>query len=310
MKENIKNVIREIMIKQGLPVSENSKDDSLYAVSDDEFIKKLKVEFFEDKDLVLFTAETDFKISQKKKNDFAVLTSFVNNFLIEGSYDFDYSSGEVSYRFCCSEKIDKAIIDEKLKTIEKLCDKGFKVFDNFLSTGDFYAAVSDVETIKSSIGSYSLRESDKAAYNKLKRIVGEAGFRNKADDDKMTVSFDLLGKDLPMSYDISVIPERSVFVLRSVQPFIVRRDKKNDLAVASCIASNLLVDGSFGYNCDNDTIAYKMSTPFLSDIINERTLDYLISCSLSTVEKFNDKFLELNKGRININKFIDFAYGE
>lgn len=126
---------------------------------------------------------------------------------------------------------------------------------------------------------------------------------NKHDED-LTVTFGVNGEDIPMDFILKVDAERQLLRMFSILPFKAPEDKRMDMAIATCFASNGLADGSFDYDIAEGKISFRMTASFMGSTIGEGLFDYMINCSCSTVDAFNDKFLMLAKGLISITDFI------
>ena len=136
--------------------------------------------------------------------------------------------------------------------------------------------------------------------NALERI----GWSYDKNDSNLSISFEVTGEDLPMQFLIIVDVKRQLVRFFSTLPFKMKEDKLIDGAVAVCAANCGLVDGCFIYDIGDGTIAFKQTATFLGRAIDEALLQYVIHCACSTVDKYNDKFMALNKGFISIADFL------
>ena len=89
-------------------------------------------------------------------------------------------------------------------------------------------------------------------------------------------------------------------------------DKRVEFALAVCAANYTLIDGSFDYNIRNGKILFRMTSSYRGGIFSENLIfitkdmfKYMIAVAISTVEKYNDKFLMIAKGRMTIQQFIE-----
>ena len=58
------------------------------------------------------------------------------------------------------------------------------------------------------------------------------------------------------------------------------------------------------YSFDGE-IVYRQVASFRESKIGVGLIEYLIDCACATVDMYNDKFMMLNKGLIDIKKFIE-----
>lgn len=123
-------------------------------------------------------------------------------------------------------------------------------------------------------------------------------------EDELLVHFGVNGEDIPMQFILFVDAERQLIRLLSPLPFNMCEAKRLDGAIAACVASYGMVDGSFDYDLSNGRISFRMTASFLDSQIGENLLQYMISCSCFSVDKYNERFLALDKGMISITDFI------
>ena len=126
----------------------------------------------------------------------------------------------------------------------------------------------------------------------------------KKDDEKLFVYFGVNGDDIPMKFILVVDIERQLIRVDSPLPFKMSEGNRMEGAIATCVASFGMVDGSFDYDIFSGSIAFRMTASFMDSDIGEGLLQYIISCSCAMVDKYNDKFLAIDKGVLSINDFI------
>lgn len=308
--KSIVDYLREIPNAKEPEVLKNESDEEYISVSTDSFFtNRITIDANEEDKILIFSSETNLKVKKEIRKDFAAFISLVNNILTYGCYDFDIETGCSCFRLSVPYD-EKTSLNALKNTFEYLTTPDMKYYhelNEFLKTVDYNRAVSRLSCGANSPFNPNKKKSAEI-YRRVNRIIREIGWRCKSNEDKLTVSFDYLGEDIPMTFDISVNQYDKVLILKSGLPFLVRADKKKDLAVACCIVSNLLMDGCFSYNRQDDKIEYKMTYSFENVTVNESFLKYIISCSINTVEIFNDKLHALNKGQITMKQFIETVY--
>lgn len=129
----------------------------------------------------------------------------------------------------------------------------------------------------------------------------------KRFDDDLVISFGVTGEDIPMEFVLMVDAERQLLRVFSQLPFTVPEDKRMELAIATCVATNGLADGSFDYDITNGKISFRLTASFRESKIGDGLFQYLIGCSSFTVDKYNDKFFAVCKGYMSVNDFISQA---
>ncbi len=141
-------------------------------------------------------------------------------------------------------------------------------------------------------------------FNTLCAAIESRGWSYNADKEGLAIEFQVTGEDLPMQFIIVVDCDRQMIRFFSELPFKISEEKRVEGAVAVCAASCGMVDGNFTYDIETGTILFKQTAVFMDSTIGEGLLQYMILCACSTVDKYNDKFLALNKGFIGIEDFI------
>ena len=144
----------------------------------------------------------------------------------------------------------------------------------------------------------------KQVYETLCAALDARGWRYKKFEEDLVITFTVSGDDIPMEFVLIIDANRQLIRLSSKLPFTVSEDKRMELAIATCAVTDRLVDGSFDYDITKGTIYFRMTASFRDSQIGEGLFRYMVDCSASTVDDFNDKFLALSKGLISINDFL------
>lgn len=123
-------------------------------------------------------------------------------------------------------------------------------------------------------------------------------------EDTYTVIFHVSGEDIPMPFGIQIDPESALIRLTSPLPFSMPEGKRVEGAIAVSAVNYGLADGNFDYDLANGSIVFRMTTSYRDSVIGEKLFQYMISNACQTVDAYNDKFLMLAKGLIEINAFF------
>lgn len=142
-------------------------------------------------------------------------------------------------------------------------------------------------------------------YADLCAMLDKRGWSYKKYEEDLVITFGVAGEDIPMDFIIGVDTERQLIRVLSKLPFTVPEDKRMELAIAACVASYGLPDGSFDYDIAKGTIVFRLTASFRESKIGDGLFEYLIGCAGVVVDEFNDRFFALCKGIISINEFID-----
>ena len=129
-------------------------------------------------------------------------------------------------------------------------------------------------------------------------------FKYKKDDENLIIEFVAQGDDFPIEININTDADRQLIVLLSHLPFVISEDKRLNVAVATSIVNNILVDGSFDFDITDGHMFFRMTSSFIeSDIGNDLFL-YMVMVSCQIIDDYNDKFLMLGKGMMSIEDFL------
>lgn len=144
----------------------------------------------------------------------------------------------------------------------------------------------------------------KQVYQTLCETIERKEWNFGKDEEKLLVHFGVNGDDILMQFILIVDAERQLIRVMSPLPFKMSESKRMEGAIATCAASFGMADGSFDYDLSSGTIVFRMTASFRESLIGEGLFLYLISCSCAMVDKYNDKFLALDKGIMSITDFI------
>lgn len=144
----------------------------------------------------------------------------------------------------------------------------------------------------------------KEVYNTLCGAIEKREWNYEKDEEKLVVHFGVSGDDIPMQFILVVDEDRQLIRLMSPMPFKMSENKRMEGAIATCVASFGLADGSFDYDLAEGRIVFRMTASFRESVIGEGLFQYMISCACAMVDEYNDQFLAIDKGLMSINDFI------
>ncbi len=148
----------------------------------------------------------------------------------------------------------------------------------------------------------------KQVYQTLCDAIEKRNWKFGKDEEKLLVHFGVRGDDILMNFILVVDAERQLIRLLSPMPFKMSENKRMEGAIATCAATYGMADGSFDYDLATGEIVFRMTASFRESEIGEGLFQYMISCSCAMVDKYNDKFLGIDKGEISIADFIATRY--
>ena len=148
-------------------------------------------------------------------------------------------------------------------------------------------------------------EQAKQVYQKIINMLDNRGWKYERHDEDLVIASGVTGEDLPIAFIFAVKPKNHLVQFLSKLPVTMPEEKRIDGAIATCAASNHLIDGSFDYDVMNGSIVFRLTSSYLNSDISEDLLEYMLMVSAATIDEYNDKFLMLAKGMITIQKFLE-----
>lgn len=146
-------------------------------------------------------------------------------------------------------------------------------------------------------------EHSKEVYTTLCAALEAREWVYDKDEENLRVSFGVSGDDIPMHLYISIEPEMQLIRVVSPLPFAMNEEKRIEGAVAACSASYNMLDGNFDYDVSSGKIFFRLTASYRNSRIGEGMFHYLITIACDMVDKYNDKFLALDKGIISLSDF-------
>lgn len=144
----------------------------------------------------------------------------------------------------------------------------------------------------------------KTVYSDLCAALDRRQWKYKKNENDLVITFGVDGDDISMDFVLVIDAQRQLLRVFSKLPFTVPEDKRMDLAIATCVASFGLADGSFNYDISTGSIVFRLTASYRESKIGDGLFEYLVGCSSVTVDAYNDKFFALCKGLITINDFM------
>ena len=147
-------------------------------------------------------------------------------------------------------------------------------------------------------------ERAKRVFDTLCATLDEHKWHYQKNEEELTIECGVQGEDLPMEITIKVDVEKQLVLLLSHLPFIVSEDKRLDVAIATSVANNGLMDGCFDYDITDGHMFFRMTNSFIESEIGSDVFNYMLFFSFHLIDKYNDRFLMLAKGLMSLNDFI------
>ena len=128
-------------------------------------------------------------------------------------------------------------------------------------------------------------------------------------EDLLTVKSGAQGDDLPIDFRIEVDEKRRFMMLVSPLPFTTPEDRRVEMAMAVSVVNFQLADGSFAYNIQSGRMYFRMTCSYIDSDLGDDLFDYLLFCSVQTIDEYNEKLMMLSAGVITLEKFIELVDG-
>lgn len=147
------------------------------------------------------------------------------------------------------------------------------------------------------------RKQAESAYKTVCAALEEMGLKFDKHDEKLAISCEGVGEDLPIEIRITVLPEQHIVSLISQMPFKVPEARRPDIALVTSIANYKMVDGNFDFNTKLGNIFYRQTTSYWGSLISKEVIKYLMSLSITMIDEFNDKFMAVSTGAMSVDDF-------
>ena len=147
-------------------------------------------------------------------------------------------------------------------------------------------------------------------YETMCNALEEREWKFKKFDSDFTISLGVRGDDLPMDVVMMVRADAQVISLFSPLPFKIAEDKRVEAGLAVCVANYGLVNGSFDYDISDGEIRFRVCSSFRESLIGGELFNYMLHIAINTIDKYNDRFLMISKGIIDLQKFVEMENEE
>lgn len=144
----------------------------------------------------------------------------------------------------------------------------------------------------------------KEVFGLLCLALDQRKWKYNKNTEKLTVSFSVVGNDLPMRMNIYVETKREIVSCYTSQDFTVPEDKVPAFCMGVCAINNHLVDGSFDFDVLRRTVTYRLTVSYHDSVVGTELFDYMIDCSSATVDDVNQDMKAYAEGKLDYDTFI------
>ena len=142
-------------------------------------------------------------------------------------------------------------------------------------------------------------------YQRFVATLREKGWNFDAKDDDLVIVSSYQGDDFPINFIFHVDPDRECITFCSEKFAKFPDDKLSDAAYATAVANHGMTFGHFDLDLSDGSVFYAWSDSYIDSELGDGYFIFLLSIALSTVDRYNDRFIMLAKGLIDLRKFIE-----
>lgn len=148
------------------------------------------------------------------------------------------------------------------------------------------------------------KEKAVSVYNRLIETLEHMGWCYDKLENDLEVRYRVNGEDIPMEFAIIVNEDTQMVQFLSILPMTFTEEKQWEAVMAVCEATRGLAYGEFSFNVANRKVIYTAASLFLDCEIDEEWFRCQMDYAHHIVDAYNDRFLALAKGYIDLEKFI------
>lgn len=141
-------------------------------------------------------------------------------------------------------------------------------------------------------------------YETLRETLTKRNFMFGKGGNEFEVVCHAVGDDLPMTVHINVDSKRMIISLLSKMPFVVKKSRRNEMAVAVCLANCGMPDGGFDFDVSDGDIFFRMTCSYRQSLIGRELFEYMLIASFNTIDRYNDVFLRVATTDMTIDEIV------
>lgn len=142
-------------------------------------------------------------------------------------------------------------------------------------------------------------------FNTLCNVLNKHGFEYSKDEEKLKVNSTAQKENSHIDFSFEIDADRMLVLLISHIPCIVPQKKRVDLAAAISFINNFTANGCFDFDIKTGNIFFRMTNGFFESLISEEVFEYMISCSLETIDEYSEQFIMLTDDLMSFEEFFD-----
>lgn len=145
------------------------------------------------------------------------------------------------------------------------------------------------------------------AYKTFCEMLDDQGWKYNRDDEKLAIECGASGGDLNIELIVNFNADKQLVTILSPLPFKVDDDDRVLAAVAISATNYNIVDGNLDFSLTSGSIIFRLTTSIRDSLISKEAYEYMLMVSCATIDRYNDRLLNLVKHTISIEDYVNFA---
>lgn len=150
-----------------------------------------------------------------------------------------------------------------------------------------------------------LQKMGQEVYETICKMFDDMEYHYERHDEDLVITCKVHGEDIPMDMIFRVRADRQLVQIMSPLPFNIPEEHRMDIAMATTVINNMLVDGSFDFDLSDGSVMFRLTSSYIESILGKELFKYMLMVSATTVDVYNDKFLMIAKGMMSLEQFLE-----
>lgn len=117
-------------------------------------------------------------------------------------------------------------------------------------------------------------------------------------EDSFDIFFNDYGEDQLLNYHFEIVGNPKIVVLTCKLPF---ESKKIDMAMATSVVNDFLINGGFDYDISNGGITYRIATCWTDEIKDSEPFLYLIEKAQEDIKTYGSMLKDVHENKLDYN---------
>lgn len=146
-------------------------------------------------------------------------------------------------------------------------------------------------------------------YQRLCKTLENMKWKFQRNDERREIVTSAIGEDLTIGLRFYVNAERQLMYVKSPMLYKIDENARDVVGQAVNFANFSMLNGCFEYDENDGYLAFRMVIPFEKCELSEEICKYLVLLTCQMVDKYNDKFFSLSKGKTTLEQFKQSTQG-